>query len=90
MVLLEAAAAGVPIMASKVGGIPDFVQGERTGLLFDPYDLNSIASAAQRYLSDSLFAKQMAENARMAAESFRPTIVAKQHLEVYKQLSIEK
>jgi glycosyltransferase involved in cell wall biosynthesis len=90
MVLLEAAAAGVPIMASKVGGIPDLVQDERTGLLFDPYDLNSIASAAQRYLSDSLFAKQMAENARMAAESFRPTIVAKQHLEVYKQLSIEK
>jgi len=91
MVLLEAAAGGVPIMAARVGGIPDLVQDQQTGLLFDPSDPNSIASAADRYLSDRSFAKQMAENARIAADKcFRPTVVADKHLETYRQLLAEK
>lgn len=87
MVLLEAAAACVPIMASNVGGIPDVVQNGETGLLFDPYDATSIGSAAERYLADDLFSGRMANNARAAAEKrFLPRIVAKQHFEVYEQV----
>jgi glycosyltransferase involved in cell wall biosynthesis len=88
MVLLEAAAAGVPVMAANVGGIPDIVQDGQTGLLFDPRNLNSIASCIERYLSDYPLAKRMRENARVAAEEhFRPAIVAKRHAEVYEQLA---
>ncbi len=89
MVILEAFAAGVPVMAANVGGIPDIVQDGHDGLLFDPYDPSSIASAAERYLSDYSFARQMADNARIAAEgSYHPTLVGKQHLEVYEQVLI--
>jgi glycosyltransferase involved in cell wall biosynthesis len=88
MVLLEAAAAGVPVMAANVGGIPDIVQNEQTGLLFEPTNLKSIASCIERYLSDPGLAQRMGENSRIAAEkSFRPATIAKQHLEVYQQLS---
>jgi L-malate glycosyltransferase len=87
MVLLEAAAAGVPVLAANVGGIPDIVQNNQTGLLFDPHDLKSIASVAERYLSDPVFARRMGENARIAAGThFRPSVIAKRHIEVYEQL----
>ncbi len=43
MGLLEAAACGVPAIASRVGAIPEIVDERRTGLLFDPDDQNELA-----------------------------------------------
>ena len=43
MGLLEAAACGVPAIASRVGAIPEIVDDRRTGLLFDPDDQNELA-----------------------------------------------
>jgi glycosyltransferase involved in cell wall biosynthesis len=87
MVVLEAAAAGVPVMAARVGGIPGLIQDGKNGVLFDPHNLNSIASAAQRYLSDSNFAQQMADNAKAMAEvTFRPMLVSKRHMDVYREV----
>jgi glycosyltransferase involved in cell wall biosynthesis len=87
MVVLEAAAAGIPVMAARVGGIPGLIQDGRNGVLFDPHNLDSIASAAERYLSDSQFAQQMADNARALAEAaFRPVVVSQQHMRVYRDV----
>jgi glycosyltransferase involved in cell wall biosynthesis len=87
MVILEAAAAGVPVMAAKAGGIPSLVQDGHTGILFDPRDLNSMAAAAERYLSDPIFAKRMADNARAVAEAtFTSSRISKQHIEVYREV----
>ena len=87
MVILEAAAAGVPVMAAKAGGIPSLVQDGHTGILFDPRDLNSMAAAAERYLSDPIFAKTMADNARTVAEAtFTSARISKQHIEVYREV----
>jgi glycosyltransferase involved in cell wall biosynthesis len=87
MVVLEAAAAGVPVIAARVGGIPGLIQDGHTGLLFDPQNLNSITSAVERYLSDSNFAQTMASNARAFAEAtFRPAVVSRRHMEVYHQV----
>ena len=87
MVILEAAAAGVPVMAARVGGIPSLIKGGQNGLLFDPYNVESISMAAERYLADSQFARQMADNARALAETvFRPTVVSRQHMGVYREV----
>jgi glycosyltransferase involved in cell wall biosynthesis len=52
--LIEAAAAGVPVVASAVGGIPEIVQHESTGLLVGPEaDPEEIATALGRLLRDS-------------------------------------
>jgi glycosyltransferase involved in cell wall biosynthesis len=48
--LLETAAAGIPIVASRVGGIPEIVQDGVTGVLVPPADPKSLASAIVRLL----------------------------------------
>jgi glycosyltransferase involved in cell wall biosynthesis len=52
-VVLEAYATGVPVLASRVGALPETVQDEVTGLLLPPVDIEAWAQAAQRLLDDS-------------------------------------
>ena len=47
-VLMEAAALGIPLIASRAGGMADVLEDERTGLLFEPGDEAGCASALQR------------------------------------------
>jgi glycosyltransferase involved in cell wall biosynthesis len=48
--ILEAMAAGRPVVATRVGGIPDLVEHERTGLLVPPGDEGALAEALERLL----------------------------------------
>jgi glycosyltransferase involved in cell wall biosynthesis len=52
-VVLEAYAAGVPVLASRVGALPETVRDGVTGLLLPPSDTKAWAQAAQRLLDDS-------------------------------------
>jgi glycosyltransferase involved in cell wall biosynthesis len=87
MVILEAMAAGLPVAAANVGGIPDLVRDGETGALFEPTDQSSIASSARRLLNDVDLAAQMAKTAKdEARQKFQPRIVAQQHLDVYEEV----
>ncbi len=68
IVFLEAMAAGVPVVATPVGGIPDFVTDGVTGLLAHPDDPHSIAHALTRILSDETLRKQLIANASKMVE----------------------
>jgi phosphatidyl-myo-inositol dimannoside synthase len=52
IVLLEAAAAGKPAVATRVGGIPDVVEDGKTGILVEPGDYEQLADAAIALLRD--------------------------------------
>jgi glycosyltransferase involved in cell wall biosynthesis len=52
MALIEAQAHGVPVVASKVGGIPEIVKDGRTGILVPPSDAGKIAEAVITLLND--------------------------------------
>lgn len=87
MVVLEAQAAGVPVIASNVGGIPDLVQDGRTGLLTDPARPETMSKALARLLGDSGLASRLAEEGRSQAKTrFHPKVIAEKHLEIYRQV----
>jgi glycosyltransferase involved in cell wall biosynthesis len=51
--VLEAYASGVPVVANRIGGLPEVVEHERSGLLISPNDTAAWAQAIERLLDDS-------------------------------------
>ncbi len=68
LVLLEAMAAGCPVIAANAGGIPDIVTDGVNGYLFDPSDEQGAIAATRRLLSNSAEREQIRHNARQEAE----------------------
>jgi glycosyltransferase involved in cell wall biosynthesis len=63
-VVLEAMAAGVPVIATAVGGTPEIVEADRTGILVAAGDVAALVAAAFRLVHDRRAAEQMGERAR--------------------------
>ena len=68
-VLVEALAAGTPIAATAVGGVPEIVADGENGLLATPNDPGALAQAIRRVLDDRV---RLAAGARSSAERFAP------------------
>ena len=84
MVVLEAAASGLPFAASRVGGVPDLIEDSVTGLLFDPSSQDEIRVAITRTLQDKHLAQSVAATALTACRHrFAPESVALEHLKIY-------
>ncbi|HWW83232.1 MAG TPA: glycosyltransferase, partial [Vicinamibacterales bacterium] len=62
--LLLAMGAGVPVVASSVGGVPEVVEDQRTGLLVPPGDERTLAKALTRVITDPALGRQLADAAR--------------------------
>jgi glycosyltransferase involved in cell wall biosynthesis len=88
-VLLEAMAAGVPIAATAVGGVPEIVTNEETALLVPPANIESLCAAISRILHDAELSKRLAANAstlvsrRYSLESYVHSV-----LTIYRSLVI--
>ena len=68
-VALEWMACGVPVVATKVGCLPELIQDGASGLIVPPADFESIAFAVSRLLSDAAFRQSIAESALSRAEN---------------------
>ena len=87
MAVLEAMAAGVPVVASRAGGIPDLFEHGVSGLFCEPLDVESIRAQIQRLLSERAFASKIGSQGRQRAlEKFRPKVIAQQHLAIYREI----
>ncbi len=87
MVVLEAMAAGVPVLASKVGGVPDLIDHEKTGLFCDPARPESFREGVDQLLTGREFAQRLAAAAKMEAlRRFHPKVIAQQHVKIYQEL----
>ncbi len=69
-VILEAMANGVPIIATRVGGIPNFIQDGINGLLIPPGDPDAIVNAILRLTSDVELRKRLATNSLNKAKQY--------------------
>ncbi|KMZ11400.1 LPS glycosyltransferase [Candidatus Burkholderia humilis] len=64
MSILEAMSAGLPTVAIEVGGVPEVVVNGETGILVAPRDVDALASALAKILSNPELGKQMGNNGR--------------------------
>jgi glycosyltransferase involved in cell wall biosynthesis len=87
MVILEAMAVGLPVIASRVGGVPDLITNGKTGMMFDPLTPTSMRGATERILSDIGLRNRLGEAAkREARERFHPEVIARAHLDIYREV----
>jgi len=87
MVVLEAQASGIPVIASNVGGVPDLVEDGVTGLLTNPDFPSTMPIALEKILSDKVLAARLAEGGRkQALARYRPNVIATRHLKIYQEV----
>ena len=68
-VLIEASACAKPIVASRVGGVPDIVVHGHTGLLFEPHDEAALCDSVCRLLGDAALRERLGSAAEHRARS---------------------
>jgi len=82
--LLEAMAAGVPVIAARTGGIPELVSHGENGLLFDLDGSDGLVESIKKFIASPAMAAQCAERARrLVAGTCAPGRIAKLSTEFY-------
>jgi glycosyltransferase involved in cell wall biosynthesis len=85
--LLQASSSGVPVIASAVGGIPEAVRDQLTGLLVPPGDAAALAGAIARLLTDETLARRMGEAGRSLVDTeFSADLMIDGNLGVYQEV----
>jgi len=69
LTIFESFALGRPVVGSRIGGIPEFVIHEQTGLLFDPGDVEGLAENLRRLVDDPGLARELGREARTYIEA---------------------
>lgn len=88
MTIVEAAACGVPAVASRIYGITDAVADGKTGLLFPVGDVNALTLSLLRLITDNAMRQQMGNEAReRALKLFSSEKIAHELLALYESLS---
>jgi glycosyltransferase involved in cell wall biosynthesis len=86
-VLLEAMAAGLPVAATNVGGVPEIVSDGESALLVESHDPEGMALALARLLKDEELGRRLASNARaLVAAHYTPDAYARSLTELYREV----
>jgi glycosyltransferase involved in cell wall biosynthesis len=86
LVLLEAMAAGCPVVAARSGGIPDIVTDGENGYLFDPLDEQGLVMATQKLLADPYQREKLRRQARLEAERWSWSAATQQLQDYYQKV----
>ena len=83
MTLIEAMGTGLPIVASKVGGVPDMLEDGKSAILTD-CNPEKVAQAACRILEDEALRKTLGRAAKAGSETFSAAHMAESYVRVYR------
>ena len=90
MVIEQAMAAGKPVVATAVGGVPDMVEDGRTGFLVNVDDVVGLAAAIRKLLQQPELRGRMGRAGKeKALQNFNEAIVARRTYEVYRQMAAD-
>jgi glycogen synthase len=65
LVLLESLAQGTPVIATRVGGIPEFIEDDRSGILVPPKDPTALADALRQIFTDPGLGRRLGHHGRV-------------------------
>jgi glycosyltransferase involved in cell wall biosynthesis len=88
-VLVEALHARLPVVASRVGGIPDIIEDGVNGLLVEPGDPSALAAAIDTVLGDRALAARFSAGAGRRAAAYRLDRVGAEMETLYRRLTLE-
>ncbi|MFW6139755.1 MAG: glycosyltransferase family 4 protein [Acidobacteriota bacterium] len=89
--ILDAMASRLPVVATEVGGIPEVVVHEKTGLLVSPKDPEALAQAILRIYNDRKLAYSYGENGyRLVHEKYSSRAMAKKIIKEYEKIALRK
>jgi len=78
--------AGKPVVATKVGGLPEMVEHGRTGFLVEPRDVRGLANTLTKLLLDGELRRQMGANGKHKIQAeCAPEVIAHKTIEVYRR-----
>lgn len=83
IVVLEGMAAGIPVIASKVGGIPEIIEDHKSGILVPPQNPEKIAEAVFELMSNDKLYDEISKAGKIRAQEFSWDKFAKDTIEVY-------
>lgn len=89
-VILEAMAAGLPVIGSRAGGIPDVIQDQESGLLFDIGNAEQLASAILRIANDDTLRSRLIQGANINLSQFEIENTARRYEDLYAQIVARK
>jgi glycosyltransferase involved in cell wall biosynthesis len=82
--VIEALAAGLPVIASNVGGIPELIADQQTGLLVPPQNPTALAAALYRFVQEPAYAAALGQAGQMLARiRFDADTMAKRNEALY-------
>ncbi len=85
LINIEAQAAGCPVVATRVGGIPEYLQEGETGLLVEPGSAQALAQAMRTLLLDREMRERLIKNGLVFAERFSWEVLGPQYSALYEQ-----
>jgi glycosyltransferase involved in cell wall biosynthesis len=86
IVILEAMATSTPVVATRVGGIPDMIQDGTNGRLVDCGDDKQLADVIVSLLMEKDQRKRLGDAGKQNALQYLPEKIARQHLDVYNRI----
>ena len=87
MVISQAMACGLPVITNPIGGIPEMIIHNQTGILLPQNTATEIQENIERLLNDTELYTKISHQSKLVAENnYNPMEVAKKHVEIYKKL----
>ena len=87
LVALEALACGIPVVASRVGGLATIIKDGETGYLIDELSPEAFAQRLELLLGDEKLKRRMGDAAHLSVMKYEWSMVARQVLNVYEELT---
>ena len=90
LTLLESFAAGRPVIGTRIPGLEELIEPQRTGLLVAPDAVDELARAMGRLIANRTLAETMGRAARNAVRGYDWRIIARRHVELFEDVIAER